>query len=314
MDQLRAGLDGPTLDRSKLAASLELYSQESSVENVILIHGFLSSSTFWTESVFPCLSEHTKKNYKLFAVDLLGFGSSPKPRNCSYTLKDHLEMVEVSIILQFQLSSFHFVAHSMGCVIALALAAKHSKSVKSITLIAPPYFSSSKGEASLVALESLVMRRVWPPVLFVSALMSWYEHLGKCVCFFICRNHKDWEWILKLITGTRDLHFSIIDTTRHTHHSAWHTMHNVICGGTKLLDGYLEVLTAAQVKIHVVHGTRDRVVPIECSFNVKAKAPYAELEIVPNADHNSVIFGREKDFIRSLECLRALTGENGSRT
>ncbi|XP_073158309.1 probable lysophospholipase BODYGUARD 4 [Henckelia pumila] len=284
-------------------ARRELCSQESSVQNVILIHGFLSSSSFWMESLFLNLSEHTNQKYRIFAVDLLGFGSSPKPKNCSYALKEHLEMVEVSVIRQFRLSSYHFVAHSMGCVIALSLAAKHSKSVKSITLIAPPYFSSSKGDASLVALESLAMRRVWSPVLFVSALILWYEHLGRCVCFFICRNHKAWEWILKLLTRTRDLHFSIIDTTRHTHHSAWHTMHNVICGGAKLLDGYLEVLTAARVKIHVVQGTRDRIVPIECSFNMKAKAPHVELEIVPNADHNSVIFGREKEFIMSLECV-----------
>ncbi|KZV16475.1 hypothetical protein F511_10087 [Dorcoceras hygrometricum] len=289
---------------------LELCSRELSVQNVILIHGFLSSSKFWTESVFPNLSVDTKQNYNIFAVDLLGFGSSPKPRNCSYTLKDHVEMIEASVIRQFRLGSFHIVAHSMGCVIALALAAKNSKSVKSISLISPPYFSSSKGDASLVALESLAMRRVWPPMLFGSALMSWYEHLGRCVCFFICRNHNTWEWILKLLVGTRGAHFTVTDMTRHTHHSAWHTMHNVVCGGAKHLDGYLEVLTAARVKIRVVQGTRDRVVPVECSLNMKIKAPHVELEIVPNADHVSVIFGREKDFVRSLECLWDSTGEN----
>ncbi|KZV43071.1 hypothetical protein F511_04463 [Dorcoceras hygrometricum] len=198
-------------------------------------------------------------------------------------------MIEASVIRQFRLGSFHIVAHSMGCVIALALAAKNSKSVKSISLIAPPYYSSSKGDASLVALESLAMRREWPPLLFGSALMSWYEHLGRWVCFFICRNHNTWEWILKLLVGTRGIHFTVTDMTRHTHHSAWHTMHNVVCGGAKHLDGYLEVLTAARVKIRVVQGTRDRVVPMECSLNMKIKAPHVELEIVPNADHISLL-------------------------
>ena len=112
-------------------------SKEREAENVIFLHGFLSSSSFWTETVFPNLSESAKQNCRLFSVDLLGFGRSPKPRDCLYTLKDHLEMIEYSVIGPYQLNSFHLVAHSMGCIIALALAAKHSKSVKSITLIAP---------------------------------------------------------------------------------------------------------------------------------------------------------------------------------
>ena len=112
-------------------------SGRSACENVVFLHGFLSSSSFWTETVFPNLSEPVKHNHRLLAVDLLGFGESPKPRNCFYTLKDHLETIEKSVLCSFQLDSFHLVAHSMGCVIALALAAKFPNSVKSITLVAP---------------------------------------------------------------------------------------------------------------------------------------------------------------------------------
>ncbi|XP_062114761.1 probable lysophospholipase BODYGUARD 4 [Humulus lupulus] len=111
--------------------------EKTVVENVIFLHGFLSSSSLWTESVFQNLSKPVDRSYRLFAVDLLGFGRSPKPRDCFYTLKDHLEMIEKSVISRFQLDSFHLVAHSMGCNIAIALAAKHSKSIKSITLVAP---------------------------------------------------------------------------------------------------------------------------------------------------------------------------------
>lgn len=103
-------------------------------ENVIFLHGFMSSSFIWTETVFP---ELVSSKCRLFAVDLLGFGNSPKPRDCLYTLNDHVEMVEKSVIREFELDSFHLVAHSMGCVIALALAAKHPNKLKSITLVAP---------------------------------------------------------------------------------------------------------------------------------------------------------------------------------
>ncbi|WVY90175.1 hypothetical protein V8G54_035689 [Vigna mungo] len=76
------------------------------------------------ETVFPYFSEKTNHEYRLIAIDLLGFGNSPKPRDCSYTLQDHM-------------TTFHLLAHSMGCIIALVLAAKYPKNVKSITLVAP---------------------------------------------------------------------------------------------------------------------------------------------------------------------------------
>ncbi|OAY44453.1 probable lysophospholipase BODYGUARD 4 [Manihot esculenta] len=274
-------------------------------ENVIFLHGFLSSSSFWTETVFPNLSEPVKRNYRLFAVDLLGFGRSPKPKDCYYTLRDHLEMIEKSVINPFVLKSFHIVAHSMGCTISLALAAKYSNCVKSITLVAPPYISSSKEEASLTALQQLAGKRLWPPLLFCSSFMSWYEHLGRCVCLLVCRNHRIWERILKLLTWRRDLHFMIMDMTKHTHHSAWHSMHNVICGGAKFLEEMLENLMKSGAKICVIQGDEDKVIPLECGKNIKSKVPNAEISIIPNADHIGVIIGREKDFTRNLEHIWA---------
>lgn len=272
-------------------------------ENIVFLHGFLSSSTFWTETIFPNLSADANQSYRLLAVDLLGFGKSSKPNNCLYTLKDHVEMIESSVIQTFELNSFHVVAHSMGCVVALALAAKHSHSIRSVTLIAPPYVTSTKEDASLTALNRLAARRLWPPLLFGSSFMSWYEHLGRCICYIICKNHRIWEGILKLLTWNRNLHFMAIDLTRHTHHSAWHTMHNVICGGAKLMDRYLETLKIAKVKINVIQGSRDQVVPMECSNNVKMKVPDAVVKIVDNADHTSVVIGREKVLCNDLEEL-----------
>ncbi|KAF7819226.1 putative lysophospholipase BODYGUARD 4 [Senna tora] len=189
----------------------------------------------------------------------------------------------------------------MGCIIALALAAKYPNSVKSITLVAPPYFPCGGDDASLNVLTKVAGKKLWPPLLFGSAFMSWYEHLGRFVCLIFCRNHRVWEKILKLITRKRDLHFTMIDLTRHTHQSAWSTMHNVICGGAKFMDGYLEVLSKAGVRINVVQGDKDVVVPMECCYNLKLKAPKAEVSIIKNADHGTVIFGREKQFAHYLE-------------
>lgn len=288
--------------------------KEKPTENVIFIHGFLSSSSFWTESVLQHLSEFKKGKYKLFSVDLLGFGRSPKPRECFYTLRDHVEMIEKSVILPFNINHFHLVAHSMGCIIALALAAKYPKYVRSLTLVSPPIFPSSKDGASLAALEKLAEKKLWPPLAFGSSVMSWYEHIGRCICFLVCRNHRTWERILKLLTPNRHLHFMIMDLTRHTHHSAWHSMHNVICGGAKFTDGYLAMLIKYGVKICVVQGDEDPVVPSECWNYIKKKYPDVEVNMVAKADHTSVVFGREKDLIQNLDKLWIKSAADTTRT
>ena len=104
---------------------------------MLFIHGFISSSGFWTETVLPHVSPAARSRRRLFAVDLLGFGRSPKPADSLYTLREHVEMIERSVLRRYRLGSFHVVAHSLGSVLALALAVKHPAAVKSLTLLAP---------------------------------------------------------------------------------------------------------------------------------------------------------------------------------
>ncbi|XP_074271095.1 putative lysophospholipase BODYGUARD 4 isoform X1 [Silene latifolia] len=273
------------------------------IENVVFLHGFISSSSFWTQTVFRYLTEDTKKKYRLFAVDLLGFGTSPKPKDCLYTLDDHVEMIEKSVILPLGLKSFHLVAHSMGSIIALALAAKHQLSVRTVTLIAPPYFPSPKDEASFLALGKLAEKRLWPPLLFGTSFMSWYEHLGRTVCFFICKYHRAWEFFLRQLTRQRELHFLITDTIKHTHHSAWHTMHNVVCGGAKYLDECFDILSQKGVKMTVIQGDEDQVVPLECSFNIKMKIRDTNVIVLSKRDHITVVLHQTKEFTQILESI-----------
>ncbi|KAL3026667.1 hypothetical protein AAZX31_03G006500 [Glycine max] len=189
----------------------------------------------------------------------------------------------------------------MGCLIALTLAAKYPKCVKSITLTAPPYTSCEGNDACLNALSMLAGKKFWSPLSFGYSYMSWYEHLGPTVCLVYCRNHRIWESILKFIARKRHLHFLTIVLTRHTHHSAWSTMHDVICGGEKFVDSYLMILTKAGVRINVIQGDKDKAVPMECCSKLNLKAPNAEISIIPNANHGTVLFGRKKEFACSLE-------------
>ncbi|KAI4312695.1 hypothetical protein MLD38_037496 [Melastoma candidum] len=66
-------------------------------EDVLFIHGFISSSQFWTETVFPNFSDAAKSAYRLLAIDLLVFGKCPKPSDSFYTHREHVRMIEQTV-------------------------------------------------------------------------------------------------------------------------------------------------------------------------------------------------------------------------
>ncbi|MQM10228.1 hypothetical protein Taro_043115 [Colocasia esculenta] len=272
-------------------------------EDVLFIHGFISSSLFWTETLFPNFSEATKSTYRLFAVDLLGFGRSPKPTDSLYTLREHVDMIERSVLEAYKVKRFHIVAHSLGCILALALAVKYPGAVKSLTLLAPPYFPVPKGEqGTQFVLRKVAPRRVWPPITFGASVACWYEHISRTVCLLICKNHRMWEFAFKQITRNRMRTFLMDGFFCHTHNAAWHTLHNIICGSAGKLDGYLDaVRDQLCCDVTVFHGADDELLPVECSLAVRSKIPRAHVKVIEDKDHITIVVGRQRAFAAELE-------------
>ncbi|VFQ90771.1 unnamed protein product [Cuscuta campestris] len=272
-------------------------------EDVLFIHGFISSSAFWTETLFPNFSKEAKSKYRLFAVDLLGFGRSPKPNDSLFTLREHLEMIEKSVLAPYKVKSFHIVAHSLGCILALALAVKHPGLIKSLTLIAPPYFPAPEGEqATQYMMRKVAPRRVWPPIAFGASLACWYEHVNRTLCLVISKNHRLWEFLTKVITRNRIRTYLVEGFCCHTHNAAWHTLHNVICGTASKIESYLEaVRNKVKCEVTIFHGRDDMLIPLECSYNVQSKVPRANVKVVDDKDHITIVVGRQKPFARELE-------------
>ncbi|OVA04742.1 Alpha/beta hydrolase fold-1 [Macleaya cordata] len=277
--------------------------KDKAKEDVLFIHGFISSSAFWTETLFPNFSNITKSSYRLLAVDLLGFGRSPKPTDSLYTLRDHIDMIERSVLEPYKVKSFHIVAHSLGCILALALAVKYPGSIKSLTLLAPPYFPVPKGEQpTQYVLRRIAPRRVWPMIAFGSSIASWYEHISRTICLLICKNHRCWEFLAKLVTRNRIRTYLLEGFFCHTHNAAWHTLHNIICGTAGKVEKYLDAINSQRkCDVNVFHGRDDELLPVECSYAVRSRIPRANVKVIENIDHITIVVGRQKSFARELE-------------
>ena len=58
-------------------------------ENLILLHGFPTSSWDWNKR-WPELTER----FKVFAPDFIGFGYSDKPKKYTYSIHDQADLIE----------------------------------------------------------------------------------------------------------------------------------------------------------------------------------------------------------------------------
>lgn len=99
--------------------------------DLLLLHG-LGANLYCWQNLIPLL----RSDFRLWALDLPGFGGSSKPLNEHYGL-DH----QVDRLIQFmdrqKIHKAHVVGNSMGGNIALWLALKHPDRVTGVGVIAP---------------------------------------------------------------------------------------------------------------------------------------------------------------------------------
>ena len=85
---------------------------------IVLLHGFPTASWDWVP-IWQALS----RNYRLIALDMLGFGLSEKPNHRNYTIHQQADIVE-ALIKDKQLKKFHVLAHDYGDTVAQELLAR----------------------------------------------------------------------------------------------------------------------------------------------------------------------------------------------
>ncbi len=91
---------------------------DSSKPCIVLIHGFPTAS-YDFEGIWEALSA----NYRLVALDMLGFGFSDKPNQRNYTLHKQADLFE-SLIKQLGIEEYHVLAHDYGVSVAQELLAR----------------------------------------------------------------------------------------------------------------------------------------------------------------------------------------------
>jgi pimeloyl-ACP methyl ester carboxylesterase len=95
---------------------------------IVLLHGFLESSTMWK----PLISEFSKKNF-LITVDFPGHGKSDVISE-THSMELMAEIVN-SLLKELKVESATFIGHSMGGYVTLAIAELFPEKVEKLILL-----------------------------------------------------------------------------------------------------------------------------------------------------------------------------------
>lgn len=102
---------------------------------VVLLHGINSDGSDWR-----AVMDDIGDGYRCIALDLLGFGESPKPLDCDYTADDHAAAVHGTLESLGVHSPFLLVGYSLGGDVALRFASRWPEMVRRLFLLSTPFY------------------------------------------------------------------------------------------------------------------------------------------------------------------------------
>jgi pimeloyl-ACP methyl ester carboxylesterase len=237
-------------------------------EPVVLLHGLCGSARYFGRLVDELPDART------IAVDLLGFGRSPWP-DCDYTPACHVRAVEDSVLPEVGGGRFHVVGHSTGADLALELAARHADRVKSVVLLALPYFDSAEhARASL-------LRHAWARLVVGTPLIA--RGVCETMCAAMRRLGPRVIPLARPVAGV-DLPVDVcVDAFLHSFASVYGTLHRVLIDHR--VDDAARRLEQAGVPVTLLHDEHDPVVPFAGSIAFRSRYANTRLRVVTGTGH-----------------------------
>ena len=214
---------------------------------LVLVHGLGGRSQDWAP-MMPSLMRH---GYRVYALDLLGFGRSDRP-DVDYSIA-----LQTEILRQFfesqRITKADLGGWSMGGWVALRFTLAHPDQVRRL------FVDDSAG---------IYFRRAWDPALFHPATVDQAEE-------FL-------DWLTP--QGGRIPRFFARDMIREMRPTAWVVDRAMksMQEGADLLDGKLQ---AIQAPVLIVWGKQDILVPLSCGEEMHRDIPQSLLEIFDGCGH-----------------------------
>lgn len=235
---------------------------------VIFIHGFASSHTTWSELVdfFPA------DKYRIFLIDLKGFGFSAKPRDGAYSMDDQAAMVR-DFIIERGFAGIILAGHSMGGLISLMLCMEANNP--------DARFRVDKA----IVIDSAAYPQRLPK--FFRRLKS--PFLGPLMLRLIPARLQARDTIKKVFSDPESVTPERV--RRYTRYLSGRGTRYVLRSTVKSIDPdrygrVSEEYAKITVPVLIIWGEKDRVVRLKVGLRLNEDMPRSQIRIIGNCGHN----------------------------
>jgi len=218
---------------------------------LLVVHGVASRA----DDGAPIYRELMRK-HRVYALDLLGYGDSERPRDSDYSVTTQAEIVR-GFMDAVGLRETDVMGMSMGGWVALKVAAEHPERVRRLVLV------SSGG----LQFDTTLTPTSFSPTTLdeLRATLAMQTDRASLIPTFVLR---DFLWRSK--------------------EKAWVVRRSMasMLEGRDMLDGKLQRVT---MPVLLAWGTKDRIVPYSVSARMKEELPQAELVTLEGCGHLAII-------------------------
>jgi len=232
---------------------------------LVLVHGVAMRSHDWA----PLLPTLARTN-RVYALDLLGYGASDKPKDADYSIATHAAVVR-GFMDAMQLKQADVLGVSMGGWVALKVAADNPERVRKLVLV------SSGGFAFQTALDERAFSAETVPQLRASLLLQ--SDRADLLPQFVLRD------FLRL---SKEKAFVVRSAMR------------AMLDGREILNGKVG---RVKMPVLLVWGTADRIVPFSVAAQMQKEMPQATIVPLEGCGHLAMVECRSKALPAMTEFL-----------
>jgi pimeloyl-ACP methyl ester carboxylesterase len=130
------------------------------IATYVFIHGIGNSGEAWSEVI-----AELPDNVRIITVDLLGFGSSPKPTWATYNAATQARSVIATLLALRIVGKVVLVGHSLGSLVAIEVAKKCPMIIESLLLCSPPLYTPNDMQSKLPIQSDKMLRALYQSAL-----------------------------------------------------------------------------------------------------------------------------------------------------
>jgi pimeloyl-ACP methyl ester carboxylesterase len=241
------------------------YLNEGSGQDILLLHG-LGANIYCWRKLIPILSQR----YRVWAVDLKGFGLSEKPKESSYSLKTQAELLS-HFMESEKVKKFTVVGNSMGGAIAIQLGIDRPDLVDHVVLINSAH-DPKMFNVQLRTFAKLMKATVQAASLFAPIVNE------KSVRFFLPQIYgtKNYEITPEAVRAYVSPYMEGTDS-----HRAF-----VAAFEEMLWNNLTENLKKIQSRVLILWGAKDNLLPLHFGENLHKTLPGSAYFVHPSGGHH----------------------------